>query len=110
MRGAAALHRAALNERGDWVSARQALAMATVGGAAALRQQNVGAIAPGWAADLVLYRLDHPAWTPLNDPPCQMVFSESGSAVETVIVAGEGPLGGGRPTRLERIRVAQGGP
>jgi cytosine/adenosine deaminase-related metal-dependent hydrolase len=107
MRAAATLHRAGLTERGDWVSARQALAMATIGGAAALRQQRVGAIEPGWAADLVLYRLDHPAWTPLNDPPCQMVFSESGSAVETVIVAGEVLLDGGRPTRFDPIALAQ---
>ena len=107
MRAAATLHRAGLTERGDWVSARQALAMATIGGAAALRQQKVGAIAPGWAADLVLYRLDHPAWTPLNDPPCQMVFSESGSAVETVIVAGEVLLDGGRPTRFDPMALAQ---
>ena len=107
MRAAATLHRAGLTERGDWVSARQALAMATIGGAAALRQQRVGAIEPGWAADLVLYRLDHPAWTPLNDPPCQMVFSESGSAVETVIVAGEVLLDGGRPTRFDPMALAQ---
>jgi cytosine/adenosine deaminase-related metal-dependent hydrolase len=107
MRAAATLHRAAMSGRGDWVSARQALTMATAGGAAALRQARVGAIAPGWAADLVLYRLDHPAWTPLNDPVCQMVFSESGSAVETVIVAGEVLLDGGRPTRFDPAALAQ---
>jgi cytosine/adenosine deaminase-related metal-dependent hydrolase len=37
---------------------------------------------------VVLYDLDTPAWTPLNDPVQQMVFAETGSSVHTVIVDG----------------------
>lgn len=107
MRAVATLHRAALPARGDWVSARQALAMATEGGASALRQRAVGRIAPGQAADLVLYRLDAPAWVPLNDPVCQLVFAETGSAVDTVVVAGEVLLADGRPTRFDPVALAQ---
>jgi 5-methylthioadenosine/S-adenosylhomocysteine deaminase len=106
MRAAATLHRAALPGRPDWISAREALAMATSGGAAALRQPHLGVIAPGFAADLVLYRMDQPAWVPLNDPVCQMVFSETGSAVDTVIVDGKLLLSGGRPTRFDPAALA----
>ena len=106
MRAAAAQTRSALPGRADWVSAQEALAMATSGGAAALRQHHIGAIAPGFLADLVLYRLDQPAWVPLNDPVCQMVFSETGSAVDTVIVAGKILLADGRPTRFDPAALA----
>ena len=106
MRTAATLHRGALGRR-DWVSAHDVLAMATTDGAAAMRQPRVGMIAPGFAADLVLYRLDQPAWTPLNDPVSQMVFAETGSAVDTVIVAGEILLAGGRPTRFDPAALSE---
>lgn len=89
MRAAAVLHRAALPDRRRWVTARDALRMATVGGAAAFRQTGrIGAIAPGYRADIVLYRLDHPSWTPVNDPVAHLVFAETGSAVDTVLVDG----------------------
>jgi len=107
MRAAATLHRAGQPARADWVSARQSLAMATVGGAAALRQDRVGAIAPGWAADLVLYRMDTPAWAALNDPVAQLVFAETGGAVDTVMVAGEVLLTGGRPTRFDPAALSR---
>lgn len=107
MRAAATLHRANQPVRAEWVSARQSLTMATAGGAAALRQDRVGAIAPGWAADLVLYRMDTPAWAALNDPVAQLVFAETGSAVDTVMVAGEVLLSGGRPTRFDPAALSR---
>jgi cytosine/adenosine deaminase-related metal-dependent hydrolase len=107
MRAAATLHRSALPGRPDWVSGQDALAMATTGGAAALRQPRVGVIAPGFAADIVLYCMDQPAWVPLNDPVCQMVFAETGSGVDTVIVAGEILLANGRPIRFDATALAE---
>src|SRR6185503_8407889 len=76
-------------ERSKWVTARQALAMATEGGARAVQLPNsIGRIQAGYRADVVLYDLDTPAWTPFNDPVQQMVFAETGSSVHTVIVDG----------------------
>lgn len=89
MRAAALAHRADLPDRRDWVTARDALGMATTAGAGALRLGGrLGAIAPGQLADLVLYRLDAPWWRPLNDAAVQLVFAETGAAVTTVIVDG----------------------
>jgi cytosine/adenosine deaminase-related metal-dependent hydrolase len=90
IRLAAMLGRVAERERGKWVTARQALAMATHGGARAVQMPNgIGRIQAGYRADVVLYDLDTPAWTPFNDPVQQMVFAETGSSVHTVIVDGE---------------------
>ncbi|MCZ8182657.1 MAG: amidohydrolase [Beijerinckiaceae bacterium] len=89
MRAAALLHRADLPDRARWVSARDALRMATEGGAKALRRDGeIGVLAPGFRADLALYRLDHPWWVPVNDPVAQMVFAETGAAVSHVLVDG----------------------
>lgn len=101
MRGAATLQRTSLPKPQDWPSARQAMTMATIGGAAALRQPLLGTLAPGWLADLALYRMDTPAWLPLNDPVAQMVFAETGAAVDTVLVGGAVVLEHGRPTRFD---------
>lgn len=89
IRLAAILGRTAERERSKWVTARQALAMATEGGAKAVQLPgSIGRIQAGYRADLVLYDLDTPAWTPFNDPVQQMVFAETGSSVHTVIVDG----------------------
>ncbi|MFD2183718.1 amidohydrolase family protein [Rhodoplanes azumiensis] len=101
MRAVATGHRAAEPDRTRWTSARDVLRMATTGGAAALRSPGLGAIAPGAPADLVLYRLDTPWWTPLNDPVAQLVFAETGGAVDTVMVAGRVILDRGRVTTFD---------
>lgn len=102
MRAAATLHRAALPDRRRWVTARDVLRMATAGGAAAFRQTGrIGAIAPGFRADIVLYRLDHPSWTPVNDTVAQLVFAETGSAVDTVLVDGRFLVDNGRTTEFD---------
>ena len=89
IRLAAMLGRVAERERSKWVTARQALAMATEGGARAVQMpKSIGRIQAGYRADVVLYDLDTPAWTPFNDPVQQMVFAETGSSFHTVIVDG----------------------
>ncbi len=101
MRAVAEMHRPAEPDRSQWLGAREALAMATTGGAAALRRARLGVVTPGAAADLVLYRLDKPWWMPMNDPVNQLVFAETGASVETVIVAGEVLYEDGRPVRFD---------
>lgn len=102
MRAAAFLHRADLPDRRTWVSARDALRMATEGGARAMRLYGrIGAIAPGTAADFVLYDLDEPWWVPVNDPVAQLVFAETGAATETVVVDGRVVVEGGRVTAFD---------
>jgi len=96
MRLAAWLGRVSEPDRRRWVSARQALAMATAGGALAAQLPDIGRIEPGCRADVVLYDLNRAEWTPVNDPVRQMVFAESGASVHTVIVAGDVVVEAGR--------------
>ena len=57
------------------LSAREALEMATLGGAAVLGRDDVGALKPGMAADFVAFRLDSPHFAgALHDPVAALVF------------------------------------
>lgn len=106
MRAAALLHRSDLPDRRQWVTSRDALRMATVEGARALRLAGrLGEIAPGQIADIVLYRLDAPWWRPLNDAASQLVFAETGAAVTTAIVDGRVVLDQGRITTFDAPAV-----
>jgi 5-methylthioadenosine/S-adenosylhomocysteine deaminase len=69
--------------------AKDALTMATAGGAGILGLgHEIGSIAVGRAADLTLLDLSETAYVPLNDAVRQLVYSESGRGVHTVIVDG----------------------
>ena len=62
------------------VTARQALEMATINGARALRR-NTGVIAPGKTADLILVDLAAPNLFPCHDVEEDLVYSARGSNV-----------------------------
>jgi cytosine/adenosine deaminase-related metal-dependent hydrolase len=71
------------------VRARDALAMATLGGADVLGYEDkLGRIQVGMCADLTLLDLSDPSYVPLNDAVRQVVYCESGRGVHTVIVDG----------------------
>lgn len=111
MRWAAAMQR--VREGGRLVlDAATVLGWATRAGAAALGLgAEVGAIAPGMKADLVLLDRTSPSLAPVVDGPGIVVWSASGHDVETVIVDGRIVLERGRPTRAdgaEIVRAAQG--
>jgi guanine deaminase len=107
MRAAATLHRATLPNRAHWFSAEDAFRAATEGGAHALRMPRIGALAPGYAADIVLHDVAAPGWLPLNDAIAQLVFTETGATIRTVIVGGETLLDEGRPTRFDPAALAE---
>jgi cytosine/adenosine deaminase-related metal-dependent hydrolase len=95
MRAIAMAHRAHEPNRSSWISAREALHMATAGGARAMRQKDLGTLAAGQLADITIYRLDKPWWLPVNDIVCQLVFAETGAGADTVIVDGKVIMEGG---------------
>jgi cytosine/adenosine deaminase-related metal-dependent hydrolase len=59
----------------DALSAREALEMATLGGAAVLGRDDIGTLAPGMAADLIAVSLDRPDFAGAQaDPLAALVF------------------------------------
>lgn len=80
-----------------WLTADQTLAMATTGGARAIGLgDRLGRVAVGYLADLVLVSLDSIYLSPLNHAARQLVFCETGSGVDTVLVGGRVVVQGGR--------------
>src|SRR6202043_2100312 len=75
---AAVLNRDAADPPEHWPSPAAVFGMATEGGARAVRMVGeVGAIEPGYFADLVLLRTRDPAYMPVNDLLSQMVYGET---------------------------------
>jgi cytosine/adenosine deaminase-related metal-dependent hydrolase len=65
------------------------LQAATTGGAAAIGMGNeLGRLAPGYLADIILLNLENAAFFPLRDPYLHLVYCENGASVDTVIVNG----------------------
>jgi 5-methylthioadenosine/S-adenosylhomocysteine deaminase len=71
-----------------WLSAHEALHLATEGSAKVLGFDNIGRLAPGYEADIIFLRLDSPHFVPLRAPLLQMVFGENGASVDTVMIGG----------------------
>ncbi|MGB3519086.1 MAG: amidohydrolase [Elainellaceae cyanobacterium] len=70
--------------------ARDVLTWATQGGArSALLQEDIGAIAPGKKADVVLYDLTTTSFTPQADLPIHLVYAERGQSIRKVFVNGQ---------------------
>jgi cytosine/adenosine deaminase-related metal-dependent hydrolase len=79
------------------LSAREALEMATLGGAAVLGRDDIGAIAPGMSADIIAFRLDTVGFAgALHDPAAALVFCQSPqvdlSIINGRVVVKEGAL------------------
>jgi 5-methylthioadenosine/S-adenosylhomocysteine deaminase len=90
------------------VHARDAMRAATLGGARAMKLDGeIGAISAGMKADLVVIDLDDIAYQPLNSAARQLVFSETGRGVETVIVDGEVVMRERRITTIDEAALRQ---
>jgi guanine deaminase len=91
--------------RGDhtgWPGAREAFLAGTMGGARALGfGETLGAVETGRLADLAVYRLDRVPFAPLNDPLNQLVYAESGSSLDMLLVDGELVMRDGTLTRID---------
>ncbi len=71
------------------LSAREALQVATRGGAAVLGRDDIGQIAPGMSADVVAFRLDGAGMAgATHDPVAALVFCQP-SAVDLSIINGD---------------------
>ena len=78
------------------LSAREALEVATRGGAAVLGRDDIGQIAPGFAADIVAFDLDDIGYAGQHDPLAALVFCAPSrvawSAIDGRVVVENGRL------------------
>jgi 5-methylthioadenosine/S-adenosylhomocysteine deaminase len=106
MRVAGLVHGVAGPDYEKWVAADEILTMATIGGAkTAMLEQVTGSLEIGKAADLLVLDLGTYPFMPLNDIAKHLVYSENGSSIETVIVAGRIVMQEGRLTTVDERAV-----
>ncbi len=74
---------------------------ATVWGAKALGREDLGRLAEGARADVVIVNLRQSRYGPVRDPITALVEYGSGADVETVIVNGEVVIKDGRSSRID---------
>ena len=100
-------------DHAHWVDSRAAFAMATTGGARIFATARadladappLGTLMPGAAADLALLDLRGLDWRPRGETYSHLVMYEAAHAVDTVLVAGDVVLEGGRATRLDEAAL-----
>ncbi|MDQ3413055.1 MAG: 8-oxoguanine deaminase [Chloroflexota bacterium] len=70
----------------EWMTAREALEIATIGGAAVLGRPDLGSLEPGKCADFFTLDLNHVAYAGgLSDPVAAVVFGAPTAARHTVV-------------------------
>jgi cytosine/adenosine deaminase-related metal-dependent hydrolase len=84
------------------MSAREALELATLGGAAVLGREDIGAIAPGMAGDVIGFDLSDPTYSggAVHDPVAALVFCQPQN-INFAVVNGRILVEEGQPKHLE---------
>jgi guanine deaminase len=94
------------HETSRWLDAATTWALATSGSARVLgAAADLGAIAPGRKADLVLLRANSVFMRPLADAVNALVYAETGAGVDTVLVDGRIVVQGGRVTTIDEDKI-----
>lgn len=78
----------AILEDATALPALEAFRLGTERGARALKWDGIGTLKRGQAADVVLWDMDRPHWSPNYDPISNLVYSAQSSDVASVIVDG----------------------
>jgi 8-oxoguanine deaminase len=83
------------------MTAREALEIATLGGAKVLNRDDIGALTPGMAADFVSFDLSQPGFAgALHDPVAALVFCAP-SQVSTSVIGGRVVVRDGQLTTVD---------
>jgi cytosine/adenosine deaminase-related metal-dependent hydrolase len=92
----------------QWLASEEILEAATVGSAQALGfDDRLGRIAKGYKADLVFIDLHHINWIPCNDPTNQLVHTEDGTGVHSVMVGGRMVVENRKPVGVDLPALAR---
>ncbi|GLY30966.1 amidohydrolase family protein [Kineosporia sp. NBRC 101731] len=90
------------------VSAETAVELGTLGGARALRFDDVtGSLEVGKQADLVLFDTNDYDWRPLHNPIANLAYGVTGHSVDTVVIGGRIVLEGGRSTVVDEDELRE---
>ncbi len=103
VKATANLHRNS-HEYEDWILAEDALDMCWDGGAGAIGQK-VGRLESGYRADLTLLHTRNLFITPKEQLTGQIVHSEFGGSVDTVLINGDVVMADGRLTRIDEAAI-----
>lgn len=106
MRKAAVLARVAAHDL-HTVATADILHAATVGGAKALMREDIGRLAPGMKADLVVVDLKCSHMMPARDPLRSLVYHAAERAVRDVYIDGRKVVGEGKVLTLDQASAAQ---
>lgn len=91
-----------------WLASEEILEAATIGSARALGfSDKIGKIAKGYKADLVFIDLNNINWIPCNDPTNQLVHTEDGSGVHSVMVGGRMVVENRKPVGIDLADLAR---
>jgi cytosine/adenosine deaminase-related metal-dependent hydrolase len=74
---------------------------ATIGGARALGRDDIGRLAPGCHADMVLVDMAHPMMRPTHDPVRSLIYAAGDRAVRAVFVDGVKVVEDGRVLTID---------
>lgn len=99
------MHRVRAFDYRQWVRAEEIMNMATKGGAACAKKKDVGTIEPGQKADLVLIDLNRNSFFPQNNLLNQLILSENGDGIDSVIVDGQMIFDNGSFTRVDENKI-----
>jgi 5-methylthioadenosine/S-adenosylhomocysteine deaminase len=93
-----------MDRQTEYTSAADAFNAATLGGAKALGREDVGRIAPGAKADLVIWDTQTLSMAPVRDPVKNIVYNAQADDVDTVIIDGRVVM---RDRQMPGIDIAQ---
>jgi len=86
-------------------TAAHAFDAATLGGARALGRDDLGRIAPGAKADLVLWKAASWGMTPLRDPVKNIVYNADAEDIDRVYVNGRVVVDGGKVLAADEAKI-----